>query len=153
MVMIERTARVIWQGDLQTGGGQLAVDSEAFSQQAMTFAARSKGEPQHTSPEELIAAAHATCYAMAFSNTLKQDGGAAPERLEVTAVCALDRVDGALKITTMDLNVRGQVAGIDASKFEQLARTADERCPVSNALRGNVEIRLQAQLSRGREAA
>ena len=153
MAMIERTARIVWQGDLQTGAGQLAIDSAAFPQQTMTFEARSKGQPEHTSPEELIAAAHATCFAMAFSNTLKQDGGATPERLEVTAVCALDRVEGKLKITTMDLNVRGQVAGIDASKFEQLARLAEERCPVSNALRGSVEIRLHAQLAQGREAA
>ncbi len=153
MPMIERKARVIWQGDLQTGSGQMTVDSAAFPEQTMTFEARTKGQPSHTSPEELIAAAHATCYAMALSNTLKQDGGVAPERLEVAAVCALDRVDGKLTITTMDLTVQGTVRGIDGAKFEQFARTAEERCPVSNALRGNVQIRVNARLAQGREAA
>ena len=153
MPMIERKARIVWQGDVQTGSGQLVVDSAAFPEQTMTFEARTRGQAGHTSPEELIAAAHATCYAMALSNTLKQDGGVAPDRLEVTAVCALDRVEGKLKITTMDLRVTGKVAGVDQARFGELARIAEERCPVSNALRGNVDIRVNARLSEGREAA
>ena len=146
MAMAERRAQISWQGDLRGGSGQLEVASGAFPAQTMTFAARSEGADGKTSPEELIAAAHATCYAMAFSNTLKTDGGAAPDRLDVSAVCALDRVDGGLKITTMDLTVRGTVAGMDDARFKELARTAEQRCPVSNALRNNVEIRVDAAL-------
>ena len=99
-----------------------------------------------TSPEELIAAAHATCYAMAFSNTLATNGGT-PKRLEVSALCTLDRIEGALVITTMDLTVRGSVDGLDAAKFQELANMAKERCPVSKALKGNVQINLTATLA------
>ncbi len=145
MAMAERRAEVIWQGDLTHGSGRLTVGSGAFSEQTVTFPARTERPDGRTSPEELIAAAHATCFAMAFSNTLAQNGGA-PERLEVAAVCSLDRVEGGLKVTTMDLRVRGKVPGMDAAKFAELAKTAEGRCPVSNALRGNVDIRLQAEL-------
>jgi osmotically inducible protein OsmC len=146
MVMMERTASVTWEGDLRSGAGRLSVESAAFPELPVTFSARTEAKDAGTSPEEMIAAAHATCFAMAFSNTLATND-APPERLEVTATCALDRVEGALKITTMDLRVRGTVAGIDAARFEELARTAEQRCPVSNALRGNVEIRLEAMLA------
>jgi osmotically inducible protein OsmC len=146
MAMAERRAQINWQGDLRGGSGQLEVASGAFPAQTMTFSARAEGADGKTSPEELIAAAHATCYAMAFSNALATDGGAAPERLEVSAVCALDRVQGGLKITTMDLTVRGKVPGMDDARFKELAHTAEQRCPVSNALRNNVEIRLDAAL-------
>jgi osmotically inducible protein OsmC len=145
MAMAERDADVVWRGDLQTGAGRLRVGSAAFPELDVTFSARTEAADGRTSPEELIAAAHATCYAMAFSNTLKQDG-APPERLEVSATCSLDRVEGALKITAIRLNVRGVVPGIDQAKFDELARLAEQRCPVSNALRGNVAIDVQAQL-------
>ena len=140
MPLMERRADVIWEGDLK-GSGKLTVGSAAFPEQTVTFSARTEQADGKTSPEELIAAAHATCFAMAFSNTLATNGGK-PERLEVSAVCALDRTDAGLKITTMDLHVRGSAAGIDAARFAELAKTAEQRCPVSNALRGNVEIRL-----------
>jgi len=145
MPLMERKADIVWEGDLQTGGGRLTVASGAFPELPMTFAARTERADGKTSPEELIAAAHATCYAMAFSNMLKQQASA-PERLEVSAVCTLDRVEGALKITTMDITVSGRVAGIDDARFKELAALAEQRCPVSNALRNNVDIRLHAQL-------
>ena len=146
MPLAERTANIVWQGDLRTGSGQLNVRSGAFPEQTVTFSARSEAPDGKTSPEELIAAAHATCYAMAFSNLLATEGGAAPDRLEITATCGLDRTEAVLKITTMDLQVRGEVAGMDPAKFEEMARKAEGRCPVSNALRNNVEIRLHPQL-------
>ena len=146
MAMMERTASVTWQGDLRSGSGRMSVESAAFPEVPVIFRARTEAKEAGTSPEEMIAAAHATCYAMAFSNTLATND-APPERLEVTATCSLDRIEGALKITAMDLRVRGTVPGIDAAKFEELARTAEQRCPVSNALRGNVEIRLEATLA------
>jgi osmotically inducible protein OsmC len=140
---MQRRAEVTWTGNLQ-GAGKLRVGSGAFPEQTVTFSARTEKQ-EGTTPEELIAAAHATCYAMAFSNTLN-GAGSPPERLEVSAVCTLDRVEGALRITTMELTVRGSVPGIDNAKFEELARTAEQRCPVSNALRNSVEIRLTAQI-------
>ncbi len=145
MALQERRAQVIWKGDLE-GKGTLQVGSHAFGDLPVTFSART-GNPQGmTSPEELIAAAHATCYAMAFSNTLAKAGNP-PQTLTITATCALDRKpEGGLKISTMDLHVRGRVPGLDQAKFEQLAKQGDEGCPVSNALRGNVEIRLKAEL-------
>lgn len=146
MAMAQRRAQIVWEGDLRGGSGQLDVASGAFPAQTMTFSARSEGADGKTSPEELIAAAHATCYAMAFSNTLTTEGGVAPERLEVTAICALDRVTDGLKITTMDLTVRGRVPGIDGARFKELAEMAEQRCPVSNALRNNVQIRLDAAM-------
>jgi osmotically inducible protein OsmC len=143
--MNQRRANVTWKGNLIEGSGTLRVGSNAFPEQKVTFSARSEGQ-EGTTPEELIAGAHATCYAMAFSNTLKQAGNP-PEQLDVTAVCSLDRVDGALKITEMELTVKGVVPGIEAAQFEELARTAETRCPVSNALRNNVEIKVNASLA------
>ena len=141
MAMMERRAEIVWEGDIR-GSGRLRVDSEAFPEQTVTFAARTEAADGKTSPEELIAAAHATCYAMALSNTIKQAGGT-PERLDVSAVCSLDRVEGALKITAMKLTVRGKAAGVDAAGFAELAKTAEGRCPVSNALRGSLEITVE----------
>lgn len=144
MAVMERQASIVWEGDIK-GVGALKSGSGAFPDLTVTFSARTEQADGKTSPEELIAAAHATCYAMAFSNTLATNGGT-PKRLEVSAVCTLDRVDGALAITTMDLTVRGSVDGLDAAKFQELANTAKERCPVSNALSGNVQINLNATL-------
>jgi len=143
--MAERTANVIWQGNLTQGSGNITLNSQATGALPVTWASRTEAPDGKTSPEELIAAAHAACYAMAFSNALNQNG-TPPEQLNVTATLTLDRVDGAVKITTDLLNVRGRVPGLDQSAFEQLAQTAEQRCPVSNALRNNVEIRLNAQL-------
>jgi osmotically inducible protein OsmC len=146
MPMAERRATIVWRGDLRGGSGALTVESGAFPEQQMTFSARTEGADGKTSPEELIAAAHATCYSMAFSNLLATEASA-PERLEVTATCGLDRVEGALKITTMQLRVRGRVPGLDDARFKELAAKAERRCPVSNALRNNVQISVDAALA------
>jgi|FLYL01.1.fsa_nt_gi osmotically inducible protein OsmC len=148
MALQERKATCVWEGDLRAGAGRLRVGSGAFPELPVTFSARTEAADGKTSPEELIAAAHATCYAMAFSNTLAQ-AGKPPERLEVEAVCSLDRVEGGLKITTMRLTVRGRVPGAEAGEFRELAATAEQRCPVSNALRGNVDIQVEASLEGG----
>lgn len=145
MALAERTANVVWQGNLTQGSGTVTLNSHATGELPVTWASRTEEPGGKTSPEELIAAAHAACYAMAFSNTLNQNG-TPPEQLNVSATLTLDRVDGAVKITTEQLEVRGRVAGLDQSTFEQLARKAEQSCPVSNALRNNVEIRVNAQL-------
>lgn len=144
MANVERRAHVVWEGDLAGGSGTLTEeDSKVLSDSPVTFASRTQQPEGKTSPEELIASAHATCYAMALSHTLAE-GGNAPDHLEVDAVCTLD--DEALKITTVDLNVRGRVSGMSGDDFENAAQQAEQLCPVSNALRNNVEIRLNASL-------
>jgi osmotically inducible protein OsmC len=143
MAMVEREAHVVWEGDLAEGSGSLSEGSGVLQDSPVTFASRVEQPDGKTSPEELIAAAHATCYAMALSHTLAGKD-TPPERLEVDAVCTLD--DEQLKITTMGLEVRGKVPGIGEDEFENAAREAEQLCPVSNALRGNVEIRLQTRL-------
>ena len=143
MANVERNAHVEWDGDLASGNGTVSEGSGVLNDSPVTFAART-GQPEgKTSPEELIAAAHATCYAMALSHTLAGQGNA-PEHLTVDAVCTLD--DQQLKITTVDLNVQGRVSGLDADGFEDAARQAEQICPVSNALRNNVDIRLNTSL-------
>jgi lipoyl-dependent peroxiredoxin len=93
----------------------------------------------------LMAAAHAACYAMAFSHTLAQAGTPA-ERLSVSATCTFEQVESGFKISTMDLDVRGKVPGLDEAGFEKVAQQAEQGCPVSNALRNNVQIRVNAHL-------
>jgi lipoyl-dependent peroxiredoxin len=138
MANVERKSKVVWEGDLAGGSGSFTAASGALPEMPVTFAARGK-----TSPEELIASAHATCYAMALSHTLAGKD-TPPERLEVNATCTLD--NEALKITTMDLDVRGRVSGVSDEEFRSAAEEAEQLCPVSNALRGNVDIRLTATL-------
>jgi osmotically inducible protein OsmC len=138
----ERRAEVIWRGNLTHGNGRLKVGSGAFGEQLISWAARTEQPDGKTSPEELIAAAHAGCYAMALSHTLNQ-GGNPPEQLTVNAVCTLDQG----KITTMQLSVEGKVPGLDEAAFQEVARKAEQSCPVSNALRNNVKIELNARLA------
>jgi osmotically inducible protein OsmC len=111
----------------------------------VTWAARTEQPDGKTSPEELLAAAHAACYAMAFSNTLVKRGNR-PERLQVEAVCTFDKTDTGYKVGSVTLTVKGEVPGMDQTAFEEAAREGEQGCPVSNALRGNVEIRVEAQL-------
>jgi len=144
---IERRAHATWEGDLRGGSGQFDLTSSgAVTGQPVTFASRFESEAGgKTSPEELIAAAHATCVSMALANGLAQDGHA-PTRLETDAVCTLDQTDAGFRITAMHLTVRGEVEGIDEGAFQEAAQTAKEGCPVSNAL-GGVEISVDASLS------
>ncbi len=141
-----RTARVAWNGTLEQGSGQVELSSSKVGTYDVSFPKRAADDADGTtSPEELIAAAHAVCFAMAFSNTLNTNG-TPPERLTVNAVCSLDRTESGLKITAMDLDVRGRVPGLDQAGFEQQAQKAEQGCPVSNALRNNVQITVNAQL-------
>jgi osmotically inducible protein OsmC len=145
MAIADRHADVTWEGNLTQGHGTIEMGSGATQQLPVTWASRTERSDGKTSPEELIAAAHAACYAMAFSNTLNQ-AGAPPQQLHVTATCTLDRVDGKPKITTMRLDVRGKVQGLDQAGFESAAQKAEQGCPVSNALRNNVQIQVNATL-------
>ena len=143
--MAESRASAVWEGDLTGGAGTVAVASGAFPEQPVTWKARTERPDARTSPEELIAAAHAACYAMAFSHALAE-AGHPPERLAVDAACAFEPVEGGFAITRIDLTARGRVPGIDQAEFERLAGDGERGCPVSNALRGNVEIGLAVTL-------
>ena len=142
---IEREAHATWEGDLRSGTGRFEVGSGAITGQEVTFASRFEQPGGKTSPEELIAAAHATCVSMALANGLAQ-AGHAPTRLETDAVCTLDQTGDGFRITKMHLTVRGQVDGISKDEFESAAQEAKAGCPVSNAL-GAVEISMDASLS------
>ncbi len=146
MLKAERRADVVWEGDLLHGSGTIvSVGSGALVALPVTWASRTERSDGKTSPEELMAAAHAACYAMAFSHTLAQAGTPA-ERLSVSATCTFEQVEGGFKISTMDLAVRGKVPGLDEAGFEKVAQQAEQGCPVSNALRNNVQIRVNAHL-------
>lgn len=140
----EKRARATWRGDLQSGEGTIeSVGSGAFGPLSVTWAARTgEGEGTLTSPEELIAAAHAACFAMALSNGLSKAGNT-PERLEVSATVTFVPGTG---ITTSALEVAAVVPGISEEAFVEAAEHARDNCPVSGALKGNVELSVKATL-------
>ncbi len=135
---------MVWEGDLPRGSGRFTVGSGAMDEQPVTWASRTERSDGKTSPEELIAAAHGSCFAMALSNVLAE-GGTPPERLEISAVCTFD-VDN-VKVSGVDLDIRGHVPNIAAEGFQSAVEQAEQGCPVSNALRGNIEIRVNATLA------
>lgn len=142
----QRRAETTWEGNLTQGKGTVsAATSGAFTDLPVTWASRIENSDGRTSPEELIAAAHATCYAMSLASDLFK-AGTPPERLHASAVCTLDLVDGKRRITTVELEVTGKVEGIDAATFEAAAEAARVGCPVSNALKNNVKITVKATL-------
>lgn len=146
MAKAERRATVQWEGNLIQGSGKIvSVGSGAIAELPITWASRTERSDGKTSPEELIAAAHAGCYAMAFSHTLAQAGTPA-KKLSVNATSTFEQVDGKFKISTINLDVRGIVPDLDQAGFEKAAQQAEQGCPVSNALRNNVQICVNAHL-------
>lgn len=142
--MAERTARVIWNGTLFEGRGTIeSVGSGAFGPLDVTWASRAEEPEGLTSPEELIAAAHASCFSMALSNGLAKEGTPA-ERLETSAVVTFVPGTG---ITKIAITVRGVVPGLDDGGFSEQAESAKAGCPVSKALAAVPEITLDAALS------
>ena len=141
MAAISR-ADATWEGDLVSGGGHVKPESGAFGELPITWASRAERIRGKTSPEELIAAAHASCFSMAFSNGLAK-AGHKPERLETRV--EIEFVPGP-GITTSTITVRGHIHGISNDEFQKLAKEAEEGCPVSKAMHGNVELRLHATL-------
>jgi lipoyl-dependent peroxiredoxin len=139
----DRKAEVTWQGDLMSGSGSVdSVTSGTFGGLDVSWTARTEEPNGKTSPEELIAAAHAACFSMAFSNVLAQ-AGHAPEQLNTSATVTFQPGEG---ITKSALEVVGRVPGMDASAFQQAAEQAKVNCPVSKALAGVPEISLSARL-------
>lgn len=144
--MAERRARTTWQGDLASGSGTTEFDSGAIPPQEVTWSARTEESDGKTSPEELIAGAHATCLSMSLAHALAE-AGTPPTQITTDAVATFDRGESGFGITTMQLVVRGVVEGLDDAGFKQAAEQAKENCPVSKALKGNVELKLDAALA------
>ena len=145
MPMAERTATCEWEGDLAHGSGVVSGASGALGELPVTWASRTERSDGKTSPEELIAAAHASCFSMALSHELAQAGTPA-ERLDVTATVTLDRVGEAPTVTRSELVVNGTVPGIDATGFIQAATSAGKNCPISRAL-ASLDIEVTATLT------
>jgi lipoyl-dependent peroxiredoxin len=142
----DRRAEVTWSGDLMSGSGTIeSVGSGAFGPLDVSWQARTEEPNGRTSPEELIAAAHAACFSMALSHGLAQ-GGHAPEALSVSATVTFQPGTG---ITRSVLDVQGTVPGLDDDGFRQAAEAAKEGCPVSQALKGNVDLQVSARLQNG----
>lgn len=144
--MPTRTARTAWNGTLETGSGQVELSSSKVGTYDVSFPKRAAEDADGTtSPEELIAAAHSSCYAMQLSAIIAEAGGT-PQSLDVTAEVALGPdPDGGFRLTGITITVRGEVEGLDEAGFAQAAADAKATCPVSKALTG-VEITLDAAL-------
>ena len=145
MATFERHVDVDWQGSVMEGKGEAKAGSGAFSL-PVTFPSRI-GEPAgKTSPEELMAAAHAACYAMALNGTLGRRKASA-DRTVVRATVTADRTEAGIKIVSSKLSVTAYgLKGVDASQFDEVAREAEGRCPVSNAYRGTMQISVDAKV-------
>ncbi len=141
-----RRAEATWSGDLTSGNGTVrAASSGAFGDLPVTWASRTEEANGRTSPEELLAAAHAACFSMALSNGLAKAGHPA-ERLDVSAAVTFDKRDAGWKVASSALTVRGRVPGMSAEEFRSAAETARDGCPISGALAGNVELSVDASL-------
>jgi lipoyl-dependent peroxiredoxin len=144
MATFSRSVTVDWAGGIMDGKGQAKAGTGAFTL-PVTFPARI-GEPEgHTSPEELVAAAHAACYAMALNATLGRKNASAA-KTNVKATVTADKGDAGIKVVSskLDVTVEG-LQGLEASAFPEVAREAEGKCPISNALRGSVSIEVEAR--------
>ncbi|MFE5297966.1 OsmC family protein [Streptomyces sp. NPDC056632] len=137
-----RHAHTVWEGDLLKGKGEVTLDSSGIGSYEVSWPSRAEEPNGRTSPEELIAAAHSSCFSMAFSNGLAKAGNP-PTRLETKADVTFQPGEG---ITGIHLTVRGEVPGMDADQFQALAEDAKKNCPVSQALTGTT-ITLTAELA------
>jgi lipoyl-dependent peroxiredoxin len=142
----KRTATAVWENDLVHGHGTVKGTSGALAEMPVSWVARTEAPGGKTSPEELLAAAHAACFSMALSAGLGRMQKP-PERLSVSATATFDKVGDAWKVTTMELEVTGKVPGISATEFEQAAQSASQGCPISGALKGNVVVSVRAKLA------
>jgi osmotically inducible protein OsmC len=143
---VERRAKATWEGDLTGGSGEVSTESGVVQSATVKWSSRAEQADENTSPEELIAAAHATCVSMALANGLAQAGTPA-KRLESEAKATFDKTDAGFRMTTMRLAILGEVDGLDDEAFRRAAEDAKENCPVSQALKGNVEISVDASLA------
>jgi osmotically inducible protein OsmC len=142
--MPNRTASAVWEGGLKGGKGTFEGESGGIGGE-YSFLSRFE-DGTGSNPEELLAAAHAACFSMALSGQLERNG-TPPQRIETTAVCTVEKAGPGFKITTMKLTTRATVSNVDAAKFQEIAQAAVEGCPVSQALKGNLNVVLDAALN------
>ncbi len=145
MPIAQRTADTVWGGALATGRGDVHASSGAWSMLPVTWASRTERADGRTSPEELAAAAHASCFSMALALRLGEHH-TEPQRLHISATVTLDEVDGLPTIVSSALQIRGQVTGVDAAEFQQIVDEAAALCPVSRLFAGaNISIHAELQ--------
>jgi lipoyl-dependent peroxiredoxin len=142
---VERTATAEWQGDLLGGSGKVSTKSGVVQDATVEWSSRAERADENTSPEELIAAAHATCVSMALAHGLAQAGTPA-QHIESRATSSFDQVGDGFRMTTMRLEIRGRVDGLDEQSFRRAAEEAKDNCPVSQALSDEVEVTVDASL-------
>jgi osmotically inducible protein OsmC len=144
-----RHATANWSGNLTEGSGMLQyISSGAFSRLPITWSSRTEAHQGRTSPEELLAAAHASCYSMAFANQLAKNGTIA-DRLDVRVDVTADKREAGWTVLSSSIKVSGVVPGIDKETFARLANAAKDGCPISRALQGNVELSVEPTLAEG----
>ena len=142
-----RRAEATWEGGLASGKGVVsAVSSGAFTDLPVSWASRTERSDGRTSPEELVAAAHASCYCMALSHGLGE-AGTPPDKLEVSATVTFEQIEGGWKVASSALTVKGTVPGMDTAGFQEAAEAAKDGCPISGALKGNVDLSVEAKLA------
>lgn len=142
-----RHASANWSGNLTEGSGMLQyVSSGAIARLPITWSSRTEAHGGRTSPEELLAAAHASCYSMAFANQLAKNGTVAT-KLDVRVDVTADKREAGWTVLSSAIKVTGVVPGIDKAKFEELANAAKDGCPISRAITGNVELSVEATLA------
>lgn len=142
-----RKATARWEGDLAGGSGTVSASTtQQFTDLKVSWGSRTAEPEGRTSPEELLAAAHASCFSMALASRLAKNG-TAPQELEVTAAVTFDKKDAGWGITKSELTVKAKATGLDAARLRELAEDAKENCPVSQALKGNVALSVEAQLA------
>ncbi|HTX20620.1 MAG TPA: OsmC family protein [Candidatus Aquilonibacter sp.] len=135
---MKRKASAVWHGDLKSGKGAISTESGVLKQTQYSFSTRFENGAG-TNPEELIAAAHAGCFAMAFSAELGR-AGFKPEMIFATATVSLDKTDAGFTVTESHLDMTAKIPGIDAEKFKSIAVGAKEGCPISRLLNANVTL-------------
>jgi osmotically inducible protein OsmC len=141
-----RRADATWSGSLAEGSGMINyVTSGSITRLPVSWASRTEEANGRTSPEELVAAAHASCFSMSLAGGLGRNG-TPPASLDVSATVTFDKLEAGWRIVSSALNVRGVVPGIDAATFATLAEAAKEGCPISSMMRGNVALSVEATL-------
>jgi osmotically inducible protein OsmC len=145
-VAADRTASTVWEGGLADGKGSTSFESSGIGTFDVSWPARTEESNGKTSPEELVAAAHASCYSMALAGDIGRAGGT-PKLLETSATVTFDKTDGGWAVTKVALKVRGTVEGMEASEFGKVAHAAKDGCPISKLIAGNAELTLDAALA------
>ncbi len=142
----KRSAQAVWDGDLAHGHGTVKGTSGALGTVPVSWASRTEAPGGKSSPEELLAAAEASCFCMALSAGLGR-AQKPPTKLDVTATATFDKVGDGWKVTTMELDVVGTVPGATPAEFEAAAKAASQGCPISSALKGNVTVSVRSRLA------